>query len=283
LIKKIVSIADEVKLIIFKNKPRSESVEGRRLTRYDLSIRQEAILPFYNKVREEINKDSDLAEYGDMIDQGLVEYLQSAESKEVFDYFDKNNFFVFYVDNQGFPAIIRDTMRVVPSDTAIQLKDKQINVTFNVLISNINQPLNIEAPKDSISIEQVISDFSKNMEPTTQRAESAKLKSDLSTIRTSAEIFYDGKNSYGNQPFSLGPCKQTPDTLFANTEIVKYLESATKKKMSLATCVSKGTVGKVASYAISVPLPDNEGFSWCVDSSGSLKQIVGILKSDICK
>lgn len=46
-------------------------------------------------------------------------------------------------------------MRVVPADNATQLKDKQVNVTFRVLIDNINEPLEIQTPAESITIEEL--------------------------------------------------------------------------------------------------------------------------------
>jgi len=74
----------------------------------------------------------------------------------------------------------------------------------------------------------------------------------LSTIRAQAELAYDKNgSSYGKNPFSLGPCKQIAGTLFADSEIVSLLNNTTEKNMSLATCVSSGTVGKVTSYAVS--------------------------------
>jgi len=154
--KTAVKIADEEKLITFKAKPRVEKVDGKQLIRYELSLRKEAILPFYTRLQEEIKKDPNLSELSFMIDQGLIDYLQSNEFQQVFDYVNKNNTFVLWTDINGFPAIIQNSMRVVPPDTAKQLKDKQISITFKVLINKINEPPNIQAPSDSTSIEDLI-------------------------------------------------------------------------------------------------------------------------------
>lgn len=283
-IKKVVAIADEEKLIYFKTAPRAETIDGRRLVRYELSLRKDAMVPFYTKLQKEIDTNADFSRYRDVIDQGLIEYLQSKEFEDVFDYVDKNNTLVFWTDTSGFPAGVQNTMRVIPPDTATQLENKQISIVFKLLISDINKPINIQAPAESISIEKVISDFDKNLEPARLKGKSAALKAHLSTIRAQAEITHDSNAaSYGKNPFNLGPCKQTSGTLFADKDITKYLEDATEKNISRATCISKGTIGHVTSYAISIPLPDAEGYSWCIDSVGASKQIMGKIKSDVCR
>ena len=158
------------------------------------------------------------------------------------------------------------------------------NIILKVIISDINKSLNIKAPTDSVSIEKLMSDYENRIDSTRMKGKSAALKSNLSAVRAQAELIYDETgNSYGKNPFTLGPCKKTAGTLFANTSIASYLEEATDNNMSTATCVSKGVIGNVASYAVSAPLPDVEGFSWCVDSTGNSKQIIGVLKSDVCK
>ena len=283
-IKKLVSVADEEKLITFKNTPNVERVNGQQLVRYELGLKKEKILPFYQKMQTEIDKDPDFSNFKGFVDQGLVDYLQSQEFDEVFSYLDKNNTLVLWTDIQGFPAIIENTMRIVPPDSALQLKDKQVNVVFKMVISDINKALDIKAPAGSITIEKLISDFDNgSISEARLKGKSAALKSQLSSIRAQSELVYDTNSSYGKTPFTLGPCKETAGTLFGDSGVTKLLNAATGNDMSKATCVSKGTTGKVSSYAVSAPLPDIDGFSWCVDSTGNSKQIIGVLKSDVCK
>lgn len=63
-----------------------------------------------------------------------------------------------WVDASGFPAIVQYTMRVVPPDTAVALKNKQINVTFKLSLSNINQPVQIDAPSGAKPIADLMKD-----------------------------------------------------------------------------------------------------------------------------
>jgi hypothetical protein len=162
-IKEMVEIADDLKVVSFKNTPKTEKVDGRDLIRYELSLKKDSILPFYQKVQEEINKNPDFSEYKNIVDQGLLDYLQSQEFEDVFSYIDKNNTFILWTDTEGFPAMTQNTMRVVPPDTAIQLKDKQINIVTKIVISNINKPLDIKAPVDSVPLQEIIDDYSNNL------------------------------------------------------------------------------------------------------------------------
>jgi hypothetical protein len=283
LIKKAVSIADEEKLIRFKSNPSSEKIDGRQLTRYELSLKKEALLSFYKKLQQEITNDPDFVKYDSIADVGLVDYLQSEEFNQVFDYVDKNYNLVLWTDSSGFPAIIQNTMRIVPADSAVQLANKQVNLIFKLTIDKINQSINIETPTDAVTIEKIMTDMKNITDPGRTKGNQASLKANLSNMRAQAEISYDSQTSYGKNPFALGPCKKTANTLFADTNIAKSLETATGNNISSATCVSKGTVGKVSSYAVSVPMPGKSGFSWCIDSRGSSKEIIGAIKSDICK
>jgi hypothetical protein len=135
-----------------------------------------------------------------------------------------------------------------------------------------------------MSIDDLIKTFEKSTESARTQGKASSVKAAMSNIRAQSEIIYDKTNySYGKNPFTLGSCKQTPNTLFADKDVVIFINSATDNNMSLATCVSKGVVGKVTSFAVSAPLPGQDGFSWCVDNTGNSKQIVGSLKGDVCR
>lgn len=281
LTKKIVSIADSEKIILFKKQPTNEKIDGRELVRYELSIRKEAILPFYRKVVDLIESDTRFKEFDYFVDQGMIEYLQSQEFNEVFDYYDKNVNLVFWTDREGFPAMSEVTIRIVPPDTATQLADKQMNLVFKSVVKDINKPLNIIAPEGAILIDQVMKDFEKNMYEYDVSGLSS-IKSNLSTLRVYAELVYDTDGGYGKKAFSLGSCKKTASTLFGDNDVYSAINKATDNNPSKATCVSKLSSGRVNSYAISVPLPDSPQYSWCVDSNGVSKQINGSIKKDSC-
>ena len=289
LIQKIVKIADEEKIIMFKSSPKSEKVDGRNLIRYDISIRKDKILSFYTKIQDAINSDPELADFSKSIDQGYINYLKSDEFSQVFDYFDKNNTLTLWTDTDGYPAILQNVMRVVPPDSATQLKDNQINLTFKLNISNINKPIDIKIPENAMTLDKISSDMQDNgvggvnsLDGTAvQKGKAAKVEASLSNMRAQAELYYSKNNSYGKKTFALGPCSAKAGTLFADADMSKLINLATDNNPSLAMCSSNATPD-ASSWAVSAPLPGDDGFSWCVDSTGASKRIINSLKGGSC-
>lgn len=279
LIKLIVKTSDEEKLFVFKNKPKTESVDGRTLTKYELTIRKEKIIPFYTRIQTEIMNDPELKEYSDIVDQGYIDYLKSDEFSQVFDYVEANNKLTFWADSTGFPAMFENVIRVVPPDTAEQLKGKQINLTFKLKIEGINKPVDIQVPKDTISLDEISKREESQLDAKSQQA---MRTAQLSNMRAQAELIYDKVGGYGQRPFTLGACKAEPETLFADTQILKMLNTATRDNISIATCSSTGSVGGVKTWAVSIPIIEDDSFSWCVDSTGTSKKILGQLKGNSC-
>jgi len=280
-VKKVAAIADEVGLVVFKDTPKQETVDGRKLTRYVIQIKKDSILDFYTKLDDELKNNPELKEYSTLVDdQGLKEYFASQEFNEVFDYVDKNTQLVLWIDNEGFPAIMEYRMRVVPPDTAIQLAGKQIKIVFKVTLSDINKPINIKVPANAVLFEDVEKQVEDNQNYSVSKTE--ELKTTLSNLRSSVEIARSN-SIYTQKQFALGACKKTTGTLFGNTDVFNFIEKATQSNPSKATCVSKGTAGNVTSWAISVPLSDTPEYSWCVDSAWSSIQIRGVLKSESCQ
>jgi hypothetical protein len=174
-------------------------------------------------------------------------------------------------------------MRIVPPDSARQLTEKQILLITKLSLTDINDPKEIKAPTDAVPLNEVVKDYDggiveNSLGDARQRAETAALKSNVNSIRTAAELAYDKSKGFGVIAFPLGPCKKTPQTLFADVGVAKSIESATKNNMSLATCSSSKT-----SYAVSVPLPHKKDFSYCVDSTGSAVEILGKLEGNTCR
>lgn len=154
LLVKVLAIADEEKLIRFKNPPHSESLNGKQVYRYDIGFNKEKILPFYQKVVDTLSQDPDFK--GISFDQGLVDYLKGSEFNETFDYYDKNISFSYWVGGDGMPVSEKMQFRVVPPDTAKQFKDKQVMINFVINFSNINKNSTIDVPADSTPLEDIM-------------------------------------------------------------------------------------------------------------------------------
>lgn len=193
LMKKVIKIADDQGLISLKHPVYTEKVNGQNYYRYDIQIRKEAILPFYKVLQEEVSKTNLKNRYPITLDNGYVEYLQSPEFNEMFDYYQKNTNLSILVDSNGFPAVVSYNIRIVPGSSAPQLKDKQGNLTLKLELSDINKSVNIIAPGDAKDAEDIM-----KLNPYYQKNTDASIKANMSTILTSAAIYYDSNGNYNN-------------------------------------------------------------------------------------
>jgi hypothetical protein len=274
--KKVITFADEEKLIQFKETPRSEKVDGRLLYRYELTARKEAIIPFMKKVVEEAKAHAQVKNVDVVDDPGLITYLESEEFSKTFDYLQENVSVTLHVDPLGYPARIEYSVRVVPPDTAIQLQDKQVRIIWSGEFSDINKPVNVEAPTDAKPFTEYMEQVGGGERSIPQEP---KIKAELAALATSAELAYDTNNgAYGVGIFKTGACKKTPGTLFGVDNISQILDKATDGNMARATCSSTSSA-----YAVSVPLPDTEGYGYCVDSTGFRGQIRGAITTTKCQ
>ncbi len=307
-IKKITTSADKNQLFIFKNKPKKEKIGEQEVIRYDLSIKKEKIWPFYNTLREEIKKDPELIKEIDSTfttfrntdtenwdlensekksDEDIKNYLESEEFQQIFDYFEKNNQITVWTDMNWMPVRVKNTSRIIPPDKAESLKNKQITIIYDLVISNINVPVIFEEPTDAISWDTVLKTFN----PYKDETDETKIIAGLSTIRIIGLELYEKEKSYGENSFSLWPCRPKEDTFFANPDVVEVLNDLTHNNMSRATCATRGRQGKVIWWAVSVPIPGKPDYSYCIDGRTvwkdnqwtTAKLITGNLKGIVCK
>lgn len=201
VLQKTIEIAEQEKLFVLKNAVKSERVDGRSLYRYDLALRKDAIVPFYKRLQKEVQATNMSRSYPVIIDEGYEQYLQSAEFKDMFDYYNNNTSLTLWVDPQGFPAVVTYTLRVVPPDSAIQLKEKQVMVTFKIALSDINKPITIQAP----SPVKNISDFTNSNDPTNplfqarMKSRDARRVADIKQMQLALELYYDSCQQYPRQ------------------------------------------------------------------------------------
>lgn len=111
------------------------------------------------------------------------------------------------------------------------------------------------------------------------RATEAKIKSELSSIRAQAEIYYSANGNYGTGS-TTGSCglpggvANTILVAVANNGVLELLNSVDNASTGTPTCYVSGTA-----WAISAPI---SGGHWCVDSNGASKQTTGIATTTAC-
>lgn len=203
LIRATARIADEENLFILEKAPYSERVDNRILYRYDLAFRKSAIVPFYKRLIKEIEVMELAKEYRLFADEGYLEYLESPEFDEVFDYYDKNTAITFWADPQGYPAMITYSIRVVPPDSVAQLKEKQVNLLFTIALSDINKPIDIEKPDDAKPLQEFINKSA--LGQARIKSLDARRISDVKQLQLALELYFDAKGGYPTSLEKLAP------------------------------------------------------------------------------
>jgi len=161
-LQKLATLADKDHLFVFKSPPTRDTVNGRGLYRYQLDMNKDAVVTFY----KDVMADPTLTKPYGINDPGLLDYLKSKDFDDIFSYLKKNVFVTLWTDKAGFPAMLEYRLRVVPPDTATQLKGKQIDISFKLSFTDINKPVNIQVPADAKPIQDVIDEIEKNNNPT---------------------------------------------------------------------------------------------------------------------
>ncbi len=277
-IKKVAQLADEEKLVSFKKNPSKESVNGRDLYRYDLFINKEAILPFYEKLSAEVARDPNLAPFA--MDEGLLDELRSKDFDQTFDYYQKNTSITVWADKTGYPAMMEYSIRMVPPDTATQLKDKQAKITLRISIDDINKPIDIKAPENTKTLEEFMG--GSPLDEARMKGTNAAIKASLSNTRASAELYYDKNQGYGKSSLT-GDCN-IAGTIFADKDISAMITSV-KTKQENTKDASLVCYGSPSAWALSaqVPTSDETKEYWCVDSTGASKMIFKPISSTQCQ
>jgi hypothetical protein len=127
-----------------------------------------------------------------------------------------------------------------------------IDVNLFVLLSDWNMPVNVEVPADVVDFQSLINS---QLEEARIKGDDAFIRANLSNMRPTAELFYDGAGNY------KGFCKST--AIYGGAKIMTSLND--KIKPDLATC--KDSTRAWIAYS---PLKGKDyGPYWCVDSTGA--------------
>ena len=149
----LIALLDSYKLLILTHEESVILPEGAH-TKYSFSIASEKLLAFF----EEAVTTFENEKYPIISDNETLRlYLSGAEAEETLTYI-KNNVEVFlYLDQKGFPTRVDMELRYVPSASAQHLLDHQIDTTFSLVLSNINEEVQISIPERTQSLDEVVS------------------------------------------------------------------------------------------------------------------------------
>lgn len=150
----IFKLAQEMDVIkVVEEYPRVK--EGKRKDyHYEIEIDGERLPAFYRRLAE-ISK----AELGD---EGIIEYreatssyLESDDFKQVYEALRENTKLELWVDDKSFyPTKIKYSARLVPPDSIVKFREKQIMASLSLALSNINKAVSVMEPAEHISVDE---------------------------------------------------------------------------------------------------------------------------------
>ncbi len=151
MLKQFLIVADTNKLLTVLSEPKQEDVDGLQLFKYELGLNRDTYAVSYEEFIKlcEAEFPGECAHFSD---ETTLAYLKGPEFKAVLDYFAKNTSYTLWVDREGIPHRITYNARIVPDGKGAAAK-RQVNVAVSVLLRNVNTPVSIDAPTESISVE----------------------------------------------------------------------------------------------------------------------------------
>lgn len=195
-LKRLLGIADEQQLFVAQGDAERTTLDGSGVYHYALALNPEAVVRFYEAVEVEFKDDPSLR-----LDPGTLDYLRSADGQRLLAYLGDHMTFEIWAVSDGTPHKMRLSMRLVPSDDIVRMKDKQVRLSVGLDLLDINRPVQIDAPETSISLdeaERLI--FGSSLSDTRARGRDARRIADLRHIQLGLELYY---SDYGRYPAAL--------------------------------------------------------------------------------
>ncbi|MEK7187901.1 MAG: hypothetical protein AAB691_03610 [Patescibacteria group bacterium] len=142
----------EEKVLALSGSGTKEKINGQDATRYQLRVVKENLIAFYEKALTEF-KNKFGATSTTEFDQATLEFLKGPSFNAVFAYLEKNTSLTVWIDPKtGDPLKTTYSIRLVPGNGA--LDDQQLRLTFNLELEDINEGIQVDAPKDAISFDE---------------------------------------------------------------------------------------------------------------------------------
>lgn len=153
-----------------------------------------------------------------------------------------------------------------------------LKLEISTRFTSVNKPITIEAPLKVMSLDDFIKTAQKPIDDARKKSEDASVKSSLSNIRTSAELWYDINGSrYARKAYPFGVCPSGEfgnDSFFNDSQVINSLRSIYRV---IGGTANTACVVSAKAWAVSVKLPsggnptDTLPDAWCVDSKGNSK------------
>jgi len=188
-----LTIANEEQVLNVDFNLPDEKIENKNYYVYQISFQPEKVAKWYERLEKELRE-----KYGDMaivkLDKDTLSLLQSDSFKEYMKYINDNNRWKIVVDpRSGFPVRFDTWSRLVPPDSATKLAKRQFELSGSLKLTNINQPIVVTEPQESITVEDVMISF---MGITKEEYRFQQQESRISLVRSALRSFKSYTGAY---------------------------------------------------------------------------------------
>lgn len=258
----ILSLSDETGLFKFVQQPKLVFVDGRILYEYELQVRKEAILPFYQKLEEEVAKDEQLAELLPFVNDETRVMLEGDSFGKIVDYYADNSSMLVWVKQDGTPVKVSYSLRVIPPDTNSVMDEKQLMLALDYSFRKVNEEIIIEAPdgaKDMSTMFEESSVIGGSLSSAREKGRDAAIQATMNNLRAQAEI--TGSQLDGSVDYSQTCTDSMTQSLFDSLKeyggVTPYCYATIDTWVVATTLVSEGYM--------------------CVDSTGHREEYKGAM------
>ncbi|MDO8516010.1 MAG: hypothetical protein Q7S28_02045 [bacterium] len=160
---------------------------------FSITINKENVAKFYKDAVLEFGK-----RYGEespmAMDDMTLAFIESPAFDGYFEYLKAYSSFDMWVDKtEGFPVKLVYASRIVPGDKAEKLKNTEYSVVTSLDLTDINQPITLEAPKDAISFAEagrlVSGKSPEDFDDLQHESRDSERISDISTLKSAIGLY----------------------------------------------------------------------------------------------
>lgn len=149
----VLKLAGSHELIKIKRSEGEETIDGFRTEKYELALDRTNIKEWYAEATKVLKE-----KYSDPLFTYKEENSEKFDDPDfitTFDYLKENSTINLWLDvNSNSPRKMSYQLIYVPGDES-EASDNQINIKFDLQLSDINQNIKIEEPKDAISMDEL--------------------------------------------------------------------------------------------------------------------------------
>ncbi|MCX6716500.1 MAG: hypothetical protein NTV72_01085 [Candidatus Taylorbacteria bacterium] len=210
---KAISIAEKDNALEISSAVK-DTVNGETAYRYDLKPNKSNIIQFYKDFYVETKRDLNLINEDNYKSQ--LSYLESKDFTDLVNFLRVNGDLSIWVNKDGIPVKYVYGVRLMPEGDIPSWKDKELRASITAELKDINQPIVVEIPKDSITFDEANS-LVTGMSKDEIKIERQSLK--IRNLKYSIENYNYSHNAYPTSLTDLPNTKQIPNDVFTNLPI----------------------------------------------------------------